>query len=96
VDIVSSLISHVRNLGTAVTVFCGAARLEGSTYSHELVTGDMLLGVLAGILVYTIAGQKAGEREDVRGPGTFRSAFIDELYHVTDEDVLRLAKVEIL
>ena len=86
---------HAPTVGTAVTVFCGAARIAGTT-STQLVKGDMLLGVLAGILVYTIAGQKAGERDDVRGPNTFRSAFIDEMYHVTPEDVLKMAKFEVV
>jgi thiamine-phosphate diphosphorylase/hydroxyethylthiazole kinase len=81
--------------GSAITIYCGAARLD-ETYSTQLVTGDMLLGVVAGILVYTIAGQKAGEREDVKGPNTFRSAFIDEMYHVNAEDVRRLAKIEVV
>lgn len=81
--------------GTAITVYCGAARIAGET-STQLVKGDMLLGVLAGILVYTIAGQKAGERDDVRGPNTFRSAFIDEMYNITAEDVLRLSKFEVV
>jgi thiamine-phosphate diphosphorylase/hydroxyethylthiazole kinase len=56
----------------------------------------MLAGTVAGMLVYTVAGQLAAERPDVKGTGTFRAALIDELYNLRPEDVARLAKVEIL
>ena len=43
---------------------------------------DKLLAALAGILHYEIAAERAADREDVRGPGTFIPAFLDELYNV--------------
>ncbi|KAI4207264.1 MAG: hypothetical protein LQ346_000632 [Caloplaca aetnensis] len=43
---------------------------------------DPLLATLSGILMYEIAAERAEEREDVKGPGTFVPAFIDELYSV--------------
>jgi thiamine-phosphate diphosphorylase/hydroxyethylthiazole kinase len=88
--------------GTCVTVFTAAARLaaldESPPYEEasQLVHGDMLAGTVAGMLVYTVAGQLAAERPDVKGTGTFRAALIDELYNLRPEDVARLAKVEIL
>lgn len=86
--------------GTSITVFCGAARIAAkstdSPASSPLVQGDILLGAVAGLLVYTVAGEKAGERDDVRGPNTFRSAFIDEMYHVRGDDVKRMGKVEVI
>lgn len=44
----------------------------------------------------TVAAEIAAARDDVRGPGTFRAALLDELYNLKPEDILRLAKVEIL
>lgn len=61
---------------------------------------DMLLAALAGILMYEIAAEKAAARDDVKGPGTFVPAFLDQLYLLAadasqDDDAwLRGAKVE--
>ena len=43
---------------------------------------DRLVAVLAALLHYTIAAELAAERDDVRGPGTFVPAFLDELCNV--------------
>jgi thiamine-phosphate diphosphorylase/hydroxyethylthiazole kinase len=40
---------------------------------------DRLLAVLAGILLFEIAAEVAAARPEVRGPGTFVPAFVDEL-----------------
>ncbi|XXH05094.1 hypothetical protein Hte_011518 [Hypoxylon texense] len=42
---------------------------------------DKLAATLAGVLLYEIAAEIAAERADVRGPGTFVPAFLDELYN---------------
>lgn len=61
---------------------------------------DRLLAALAGILMFEIAAERAARREDVRGPGTFVPAFLDELYGIAqsalgdDAEWLRAAKVE--
>lgn len=47
------------------------------------------------VLVLTIASEIAAEREDVKGPGTFLPALIDELARLTPEVVERRAKVEV-
>ncbi|KAL1305828.1 hypothetical protein AAFC00_003989 [Neodothiora populina] len=63
---------------------------------------DKLLAVLAGVLHYEIAGERAAARkETVRGPGSFIPAFIDELYLIRQESVAggewaQGAKVEVL
>ncbi|KAI9773610.1 MAG: hypothetical protein M1840_006884 [Geoglossum simile] len=46
---------------------------------------DKLLAALAGILLFEIAAEHAALREDVKGPGTFVPAFIDELYQITKQ-----------
>ena len=61
---------------------------------------DRLLAALAGILLYEIAAEQAARREDVKGPGTFVPAFLDELYMISqgaskdDYEWLLAAKVE--
>ncbi|KAI9760955.1 MAG: hypothetical protein M4579_001331 [Chaenotheca gracillima] len=51
--------------------------------SHD----DVLLAALAGLLLFEIAAEKAAVREDVRGPGTFVPAFIDELHDISQQTV---------
>ena len=48
---------------------------------------DKLLAATAGILLYEIAAERAAAREDVKGPGTFVPAFIDELYRIRTESL---------
>lgn len=61
---------------------------------------DALLATVAGAAVFGIAAQYAVERDDVRGPGTFVPAFLDELYAIREATAkgdlqwLKLAKVE--
>ncbi|KAL9591432.1 MAG: hypothetical protein Q9179_007727 [Wetmoreana sp. 5 TL-2023] len=63
---------------------------------------DKLLAALSGILMYEIASERAGMREDVKGPGTFVPAFIDELFGVAQLALepsaawLANAKVEVI
>lgn len=48
---------------------------------------DKLLAAVSAILMYEIAAERAAVRSDVKGPGTFVPAFIDELYHIRQESV---------
>ncbi|ORX54117.1 TMP-TENI-domain-containing protein [Hesseltinella vesiculosa] len=51
---------------------------------------DYLLATVSAILMVNIASEVAMARGDVRGPGTFRSALIDELYQTSlSPNVLR-------
>ena len=49
--------------------------------------GDKLLTALSGILVFEIAAQRASKRSDVKGPGTFVPAFLDELSEVMQRSI---------
>ncbi|OJD36136.1 hydroxyethylthiazole kinase [Diplodia corticola] len=60
-------------LGTAIAAFLAAA------------PGEKLVAALAALLTYEIAAERAAAREDVRGPGTFVPAFLDELYAIREE-----------
>lgn len=61
---------------------------------------DRLLAALAGILMYEIAAEQAAARDDVKGPGTFVPAFLDQLHLIAadasqdDSEWLKAAKVE--
>ena len=63
---------------------------------------DKLLATLAGVLMYEIAAEQAATRGDVKGPGTFVPAFLDELYLIRQascsgqNDWLNAAKVDML
>lgn len=43
---------------------------------------DKLAATLAALLLFEIAAEVAAERPDVKGPGTFVPAFLDELYNL--------------
>lgn len=57
-------------LGTIISIMVAASR------------SDKLIAALTGLLHYEIAAEVAAEREDVKGPGTFVPALIDELYNI--------------
>ena len=62
--------------------------------------GDQLLAALAGTVLLGVAAERAAARPEVRGPGTFVQALIDEIYILCKEAVagneewLEAAKVE--
>lgn len=62
----------------------GSGCVLGTIISITLAVSreDKLLAALAGLLHYEIAAEIATEREDVKGPGTFVPALIDELYNI--------------
>ena len=69
----------------------GSGCTLGTTIASYLAVerSDKLLAVVAGLLHYEIAGERAAARKDiVRGPGSFVPAFIDELYLIRQESVV--------
>ncbi|RDL30164.1 Uncharacterized protein BP5553_10442 [Venustampulla echinocandica] len=75
-------------LGTAISLMLAVCR------------GDKLLATLSAMLHFEIAAEIAAEREDVKGPGTFVPALIDEIYNIQkatnggDYNWLKRARVE--
>ncbi|KAK2000925.1 hydroxyethylthiazole kinase [Colletotrichum falcatum] len=67
----------------------GTGCVLGTTLSAALAAfeEDRLLAVLAGLLHFEIAAERAAVREDVQGPGTFVPAFIDELARIRRQTV---------
>ncbi|KAK1598734.1 hydroxyethylthiazole kinase [Colletotrichum navitas] len=67
----------------------GTGCVLGTTVSAALAAweADRLLAVLAGLLHFEIAAERAAVRGDVQGPGTFVPAFIDELARIRRQTV---------
>ncbi|TGO88483.1 hypothetical protein BPOR_0160g00200 [Botrytis porri] len=65
----------------------GSCCVLGTIISAMLAVsrGDKLLAVLSALLHYEIAAEIAAVRDDVRGPGTFVPALIDELIATTQK-----------
>ena len=49
--------------------------------------GDLFIATIGAILHYEIAAEIAAERSDVKGPGTFVPAFLDELYAISQASI---------
>lgn len=62
----------------------GSGCVLGTTISLMLAVSpkDKLLASIAGLLHYEIAAEIAAARADVKGPGSFVPALIDELYNI--------------
>lgn len=67
----------------------GSGCALGTTIASVLAVEreDKLLAATTGIVLYEIAAERAAAREDVKGPGTFIPAFIDELYRIRTESL---------
>ncbi|KAF2215227.1 hypothetical protein CERZMDRAFT_65548 [Cercospora zeae-maydis SCOH1-5] len=67
----------------------GSGCTLGTTIASVLAVEreDPLLAAVTAILMYEIAGERAAVRDDVRGPGTFVPALIDELYEIRQGSV---------
>ena len=65
----------------------GSGCTLGTTIASVLAVEreDKLLAAVTGILLYEIAAERAAVRSDVKGPGTFVPAFIDELHAIRNE-----------
>ncbi|SMR48675.1 unnamed protein product [Zymoseptoria tritici ST99CH_1E4] len=82
----------------------GSGCTLGTTIASVLAAEreDKLLAAVCAILMYEIAAERAAVREDVKGPGTFVPAFIDELFRIRQESVrgstdwAQAAKIEVL
>ncbi|KAL7819829.1 Hydroxyethylthiazole kinase family domain-containing protein [Trichoderma gracile] len=65
-------------LGTTLSAMVAAFRGSGKS---------PLVAAVAGLVMFEIAAERAGVRDDVRGPGTFVPAFLDELSAIREETV---------
>ncbi|KAJ4483479.1 thiamine biosynthetic bifunctional enzyme Thi4 [Lentinula aciculospora] len=84
--------------GSCIASYCaGAMNLaQGEDREGKLVLGDVFLGAIGGILALTISAELAAMREDVKGPGTFFPALIDELSMLSTRNIRERARIQIL
>lgn len=80
----------IENGSEYLTLITGAGCMASSLVACFTAANrdDYLLATVSAILTLTIASEIAAAREYVNGPGTFRSALIDELYNVTNSPEL--------
>ncbi|KAG7091073.1 hypothetical protein E1B28_010130 [Marasmius oreades] len=84
--------------GSCIAAYCAlASRLSESKPLKEdkLVRGDVFVGTISGILLLNVAAEIAAARDDVRGPGTFFPALLDELANLTPQVVSERVRVEL-
>ncbi|PPQ78127.1 hypothetical protein CVT25_015652 [Psilocybe cyanescens] len=83
-------------LGSIVASYCAASsQADNITDNGGIFRGDMFTAAIAGVLVLTIAGELAAKRHDVKGPGSFLPALIDELASLTADQVRELSKITV-
>jgi thiamine-phosphate diphosphorylase/hydroxyethylthiazole kinase len=75
----------IRNGHPLLGEITGSGCVLGTIISTMLAVNrkDKLAAAIAGLLLYEIAAEVAAVREEVRGPGTFVPALIDELYRIS-------------
>ncbi|KAK7045553.1 thiamine biosynthetic bifunctional enzyme [Paramarasmius palmivorus] len=81
--------------GSCIASYCAVASRLAGIQEGVLVSGDIFLGTVAGILVLNVAAELAAARSDVKGPGTFFPALLDELAALTLEDVKQRMNIQI-
>ncbi|KAH7875373.1 thiamine biosynthetic bifunctional enzyme Thi4 [Lentinula edodes] len=83
--------------GSCIASHCAGAMIlaQGEDKEGKLVIGDIFLGAIGGILALTISAELAALREDVKGPGTFFPALIDELFTLTPRSIQERARIQI-
>lgn len=94
----------VKNGHALLGEITGSGCALGATIAAFLAIekGDPLSATVAAMLVYEIAAERAAARAEVRGPGTFVPAFLDELYLIRQESVggnwawTQAAKIEVV
>ncbi|KAH9484936.1 putative thiamine biosynthetic bifunctional enzyme [Psilocybe cubensis] len=83
-------------LGSIIASYCAASsQTDTNTDNGGMFRGDMFTAAIAGVLVLTVAAELAAKRHDVKGPGSFLPALIDELSTLTPEQVREFSKVTV-
>jgi hydroxyethylthiazole kinase len=77
------MMTRVTGLGCTATVLCGA---------FAAVTPDPARATAQAMAVMGIAGEIAAERAE--GPGTLQLYFLDALYRLTEDDIIRRIRME--
>ncbi|MDE8702558.1 hydroxyethylthiazole kinase [Adlercreutzia equolifaciens] len=87
IDLVTDGTTTVRLTGGSPLMECitGAGCSLGGVAAVFCCVADPFVAALAATATYNVAGTRAAARTDA--PGSFQVAFLDELYHLTSEDV---------
>ncbi|KAK2600297.1 thiamine biosynthetic bifunctional enzyme [Conoideocrella luteorostrata] len=75
---------RVDNGNELLGMITGTGCTLGTTVSAMVAAyeADPLLAAVAGTVMFGVAAEMAAERQDVKGPGSFVPAFLDELYGI--------------
>jgi len=86
---------YVGNGHPIMTKVTGAGCLLSSVLAAFIaVEQDVLHAAVAGLAVYGIAAEKVVRNKPDIGPGSFQTAFLDELYGINAEDINKYKKIE--
>ena len=80
----------IANGNQRLTQITGTGCMLNVLVAAFLSAGDIVGAVMLGTLLLGVSGEKAS---DVRGPGSFRAALLDEVCTVSDEQLLRSGNV---
>ncbi|PWN46546.1 HK-domain-containing protein, partial [Violaceomyces palustris] len=91
-------------VAAALAATCNYAKASSSSSDEQGLdnlmvscgTSDLLSGALLGLLTMTIASEMAAERDDVKGPGSFIPALIDEIARISPQDIRKRAKIQVV
>ncbi|MGB9678545.1 MAG: hydroxyethylthiazole kinase [Thermoanaerobacteraceae bacterium] len=98
VDIVTDgeKIYYIKNgdpiMGTITGTGCMLSSVVGSFCGSW---GNFFEATVEAITAFGIAGQKASRNINIKGPGSFKLAFFDEMYLLTDEDIKKEKNIQI-
>ncbi|KAH7125471.1 Hydroxyethylthiazole kinase family-domain-containing protein [Dendryphion nanum] len=73
-------------LGTTLSAYLAAA-VQARKSDESGWEPDLLFAALVAIVHFETAAERAAKREDVKGPGTFVPAFVDEVWKIGRETV---------
>ncbi|MBA4551255.1 MULTISPECIES: hydroxyethylthiazole kinase [Thermoactinomyces] len=79
------LLMKVTGTGCLLSSVLGAFTAVGANHLQAVVTG---------VAAYGVAGELAAEETGEKGPGSFQTAFLDQLHWVTDKDLQSMARVQ--
>lgn len=69
---------------------CMAASVIGSFLGTK---ADVLEATIQALIAYEVAGELAAERPEIKGPGTYKAALLDEIFNLNDKLIKARAKV---
>ncbi|MDK2903552.1 MAG: hydroxyethylthiazole kinase [Clostridiales bacterium] len=78
-------------MGRVVGTGCMAASMLGC---FAAVESDHVQSSAAAMACFGIAGQLAAKRSDIKGPGTFKAALMDELYNLDTASIEQYLNIE--